>query len=77
MENTRPVTINPMADELFEENPKLPQKGRFHKWTTKKHHCPEAQEDDNVFNEVDYGLIEMSDGSMEYFRPDQIVFDIF
>ena len=72
MEPTRPVTINPLAEEIYGKNPKQPEKGYFHKWTTKKHQSPKNYD---VFEDVDFGLIEMTDGQMRYYRPDQIVFD--
>lgn len=43
----------------------------FHKWVTKQFTHPENNE---FMQNNEFGLVEMPDGKMKYFRPEQIVF---
>ena len=71
------VKLSPRQDEfgmsLSDENYKFSveegTEGILHKWTTKLHPHPA---NNDVLQEQDFGLVEMPDGSMQYFRPEQI-----
>lgn len=80
-ENTnRIVTINPLEEDfklkIFDSKHKMEieepvENCIFHKWTTKKFTNPENEK---FMQSYDFGLIEMPNGEMKYFKPEQIVF---
>jgi len=76
----RKITVSPMDDEfamqMLDQNykmsvPEITNNCIFHKWTTKLHEHPA---NDEYLQEQDYALVEMPDGKMQYFRPEQISF---
>lgn len=74
----RKVTVSPMAEEVAMQmiNPNhqiqpITENCIFHKWTTKLHEHPANNE---YMQEQDFALVEMPDGSVQYFRPEQIAF---
>jgi hypothetical protein len=76
----RIVTINPCPEDfgiaLVDPNHKMKIESPiedciFHKWTTKRFTHPENEQS---VQDYDFGLVELPDGKIEYFKPEQIVF---